>query len=430
MYHLPKQRSMRRRQLATAGLFLALVPVLAGAQSSQYQEPGTQAERSRENQEQLDRAIREARWSLGSVKLDPWVGLRDAAWIDQVSSAGGEGDFSVTAGVGLRAFVPLGRTTLTLWALPEYVWWRRLEDRRGTAGRFGAGWFAYLSRATVEATAESSESQLIVTPESRSRVPQRVATSRLLVAVQLYRSLEAFGQAEEQAFSHQTPADLQAGPAFESLDRTERDLRLGLRMRLGAHLRMGLGLESQEVDFDRHALVAIEPAASPFLDLRYEGARTFFESRWLRRRIEPSGFSGFPAIDENLGTVLASLNSSDQRRSIQLYGRRNLIYALLQGSSLSIEEIVGTGATWAFTQRLDGRVFYERGTLEDAGRLTDGPRSSQDLEAYGGDIGVKLPAKMSLAIVFTSRRLGAADGFTGPERQLGIRFNLGSLDWP
>src|SRR5688572_17126625 len=99
-------------------LLLLLSPVVAGAQFQPAPSPGTLPDGRISHETLIRGGVEESRWNFGGVRVDPWIGIREAGFVGNVfgryeSEEGAdveiEDDFRVIAGAGLRAYLPFGR---------------------------------------------------------------------------------------------------------------------------------------------------------------------------------------------------------------------------------------------------------------------------------------------------------------------------------
>ena len=156
---------------AVAASFLLVVPL--AAQFAQYTAPGGPADALESRREALEKAVDDARWKAGPLRLDPAFGLSDVAYVDSDRS-GDEADLTATATAGLRGYLPVGsRSTLVLFALPEYVWWQDRTEARRLNQRFGAGLFTYFNRLAVGIQASRLENVGYASNELARRVASR-----------------------------------------------------------------------------------------------------------------------------------------------------------------------------------------------------------------------------------------------------------------
>ncbi|MCM2270859.1 MAG: hypothetical protein NDJ75_12210, partial [Thermoanaerobaculia bacterium] len=185
---------MRRRVVG-----LVAAAMLAGSsssvlgQSGEYTPPGEGGVDPGVESENLTKAVDESIWTLGRVRIDPWIGVNEVAWVKPPNQ---DGDLTVSAGAGVRAFVPLGaRTTLSAQILPSYIWWLDREEDRRFGGTYGGGLFYFADRAKVSLTATSSDLDDYVTDEVDRRAAVDAVTYRLAVELPLGSRLGLFATA-------------------------------------------------------------------------------------------------------------------------------------------------------------------------------------------------------------------------------------------
>ena len=66
-------------------VFFAAAPLTA--QFTQFRAPGSQAERKSDVHEELREALADSRWQAGPLYIDPWIGIRELTWVDNVFAA-------------------------------------------------------------------------------------------------------------------------------------------------------------------------------------------------------------------------------------------------------------------------------------------------------------------------------------------------------
>ncbi len=226
------QRTARAASILHQILLLSVAALPAAAQFQQYTPPGQLSDHGPSQQVQLETALEEALWKAGAFRIQPWVGVKDAAYIDNVYATNTDAvsDFTATVGAGLRFFVPIGgKTIFSVHALPEYVWWADLADRRRLNGRYGAGLFGYYNRLEVQLSGSRNDRSAIVTPEVEQRINSRTDTAFLGLDLNLVRSLHLVAQ-----LSHTQYRDLEEGAdrplaSYQLNDRDEDVGRVGLK---------------------------------------------------------------------------------------------------------------------------------------------------------------------------------------------------------
>lgn len=399
-----------RRHLSPASVGLAVclfMPVAAFAQFAQYTPPGEVEGRPESRQERLEEAMEEARWRLGPVRVDPWLGLQDVGWADNLAGdrEGDESRFTATAGAGLRAYLPTGPKVF--WAahfLPEYAWVDGRDDLNDVNGRFGAGMFGFFNRLEVEATASRSERLGIVTSELLERLESRSDALSLAAEVRLTGGLYVFAAASETRIDHRLDRDAApAVPAFDLLDRRERVVRGGVKLRTRPGWAIGVGAERSEVDFDRSEADRSNSGTSPILVLELPGNKLFIGLDLAWRSLEPEGESRFVPYDGLTGDIGVLLGREGSRLQLGTYARRQLIYSLGGGSYFE-EDRFGLRAGTSLGRRLAVHLFGEVG--ENDHRAAD-PASGRadDVTAYGLQGSLGLVGSLQLTLNLTRQEV-------------------------
>ncbi|HYH46660.1 MAG TPA: hypothetical protein VEG34_13325 [Thermoanaerobaculia bacterium] len=448
----PSTRSLRSLIPSITALAL-LVAAPAAAQFSQYTAPGSLLQRSTSKKEQMDRALENARWHWGPFRLSPWIAIRDAAYVsDAFSGSSGEPggpsgaaeedpDFTITLGAGLQGYVPFGsKTFFTFDVLPQYVWWQEQEERRRLNGYYGAGLFAFFNRLNAEVTVRRAEEQGVLTPEFEQRIHSRQERIAGTVELEITPALFAFVSADAFELGALTEdIDDPRLPPFHQLDRQERVLRGGLEYRSGDRLRLGVGVERSEVEFDPgHAGNAgntgdigrdrSNTGTSPIVEAVYAGPRIQLEGGLAFRSLEPEPGSEFVPFDETTGRVQASWTPR-WRLSYSLYGTRGLDYSLDESYSHFTEDRLGLGISSRVGRTSSVNLFAETGAHDYViSGLASGPGSGlgepgalpreDDFTAYGTSIQLQLEDRVRLSLGVARTELES--NFPGVDRSLTV----------
>lgn len=420
-----------------AAVTLGSAAVPAAAQFPQYVSPGSLGQIKKTRKEQIAQDVAEARWRLGALRLQPWLALQDGAYVSNAfSGSGGQevSDFTVTLGAGLLAYLPVGSdVTLAAQALPEYVWWQDLEERRRFNQRYGVGVFAYFNRLALEVTASSAEQQGIVTSESEQYTSFRVDEVAATAEVRLVRSLSLFGGGSTHRFRYQLdqPEDPRTA-LFDVLDRDEEIFRGGLRARFRGGLTLGLGAEHSQVEFRDPTRDLSNSGTAPLLTLELERGRSYLSAEVAWRSLEPLGAgSRFPEHDIVTGDVQARLELAQQLQ-LQLYGLRSLTYSISSDFSFFETERLGLALQLGLGRRATVRPFVETGSNGYPTVSSTARRERQDdVQALGLDLNVVLPRGVTL--VLGALRTEYDSNLPGNDRSLtqvtaGLRF--GDVNWP
>ena len=412
----------------------------AHAQRPQWLPPGTIPETKETLEEDLEIAIEEARWKAGPVRIEPWIGLRNAAYIDNIfTSVEGEeeADFTLTAGAGLRFFLPIGDdTVLTMHALPEYVYWQDLEARRRLNGRYGAGLFGFYNRLSTELTATVKEEQRVVTPEFQqyTNIGEDQVSTKL--NLQLVRSLYVFAEGHYTEYQHLL--DEQGSDrdprvaALTGLDREEEAIRGGLQIKLGDNTALAAGVEHESIEFQQSGFDRSGSGTSPFVTMSYEGPVLEAELEVVDRELEPDGpTSIFVPFSDTTGHARVGL-SEERRVGVDIYGRRELIYALEQQWAWFIDQSVGAALRFSLGERSTLSFFGELGDHEyESFDPLLGDDRVDDVTSFGFQLSYKLSERLTLSLVGSETEYDSNLPLLDRKvSYLGFAVELGELGWP
>ena len=426
---------MRNRSRIVVVALVGWTALSAGrlvAQFDEYKTPGGPEGRPDSRKAALDRAVSSARWRLGALHLDPWIGIKNVEYVDNAFGTAGQatGDLTATAGAGLRAYLRAGRkVVVAAHVLPEYVWWRDLTDRRRLDGRYGLGVFAYGNRATLEVTATRDQEQRIASPEVLQQIHTRNDRGELALEVPLGGAFSVFGDASRLAVRNLAPSS-GADPReaeLAGLDRDETLLSGGLRWSLPRRWTLGAGVERSDVQFvDRGGpLDRSSTGTSPLVELRRDDPDLYVNLRVARRSLAPKGGSSFTpyhgaTVDGSVGL------RTDRRLSIWLYGSRDLVYSVTAGYSYIRDDRAGAALQWRLGWRTGLRVFGEAGRNGYTAAAAGIADRRDDVQSYGATLTFGLRGSANLVVhaardQFRSNLPGLDRGLTS----VGVGLTLG-----
>lgn len=356
----PAPRAGRRAPAAWPAVLAALLgAVAAGAQyaPSSTAIPGSGAATRPELEKQKD----DARWRFGRLLVEPWMGIRDVAYVDTERDVEGTevpADLTVTVGAGIEAYLPVGEDALWVaFVLPEYAWWQDLEERRRLNGRYGLGLFTDLGRASLGATVSLVDDARSFSRELEEPVnsSSRQADLGLDVPLAAGFSLAALGSLRDIEFDRDDML-----PPIAVISREEEVARALLRYEVRSGFTLGLGMQWSDLDFDEEASLRSNRDRGLVVEIAY----------------------GIPRFSLAADVVAHDLESD------------------LGPESLDWDRWAGTlRATWRALGRLDLEAIADR-------RLV---YSFQNAWAYFEDSGVELAARLSLG-TRASLRLSAGEG--------------------
>lgn len=383
-------------------LLLTLAAESGVAQFNEYKPPGTLGQRPENRQQALEEALDEARWRFGAVRLEPWIGLRDLSYVDNATvSAEGEqeSDLTATVGAGLRAYLPLSDDlTLALHALPEYVWWRDLDDRRQLNGRYGVGLFGFFTRSSLELTLSRLESQRFVTSEAEQLVNSRRdlaaldLETRIVGATGFYLTVS---NGEEQNL--QGEDDEPGLPPVDRLDRDEQLIGGGLRWRPREDLTIDVGVERSTIDFADPANDRSNEGTSPMIAVRLEGEGLSLEASIALRDLDRRGDSAFVPFREPTGNVSLNLRPGG-RLDYAFYADRTLAFSFNRDYSYFESNRFGAAVEAPLGWRTEVRGFVETGENDYTGVDALSPRRSDDFFGYGVSARMQLFGNTNLTL--------------------------------
>jgi|CXWL01.1.fsa_nt_gi hypothetical protein len=373
--------AIMRRAVAAVVLFAAL-PL--SAQFSQYTQPGSLAQDAPElNRETLETAVEGARWRFGPLRVQPWIGFRDAGWYKNPDGQDdGETDFSATGGAGARLYLPAGpKTFVALHALPEYVWWQKASERRRINGRYGVGVFAFFNRLTLNVTATRADARSPLAAELPREVNHRQDRLELATEVDLTHSLSLFADAAETEYSVVAGDDDPESRRLGGFDRTERVARGGLRLHLGSKWTLGVGAEQSETEFPAGVLDRSSRGTSPLFEVRFEGNRFGAAADVVERSLEARANADFVAVDETTGGLRVEWHSHRLRSS--LYARRELGLSLESRYPYFLGDLYGLGLNLDLGARSQLLFFFETGRNDYVTRGVEFAPRRDDLQSIG-----------------------------------------------
>ena len=375
-----------RRVAVQLGFLLAVVAARTPlwAQSVQYTPPGAFQESREDTQTILERNITEARWKAGRVLLDPWFGVRDAAYVDNVGNQG-VSDVTITLGAGVRGWLPVASEfTLAAHVLPEYVWWKDLSQRNRLNGRYGAGIFGNLGNTGIEATIERIDDAQFFSREFEDKVNTRTDQALLNLEFGVGRGLSVFAGGGLRSIEYENDPDQQI-PPLSVVDRDETGARGGVKFQLPRGFEIGIGAEYTQADFEPGSsdLSNSGPAAVVLFD--YVGPALFVKADFAYRSLKPDGGSTFVDYDGLLGRADIAYRAFG-RVEFQLFGGNDLVYSFTDTWAYFEDTSIGLGVRTGITEWFRFRLFIETGDNDYTAFAEDGPNRTDDYDAWGGNL--------------------------------------------
>jgi hypothetical protein len=390
------------RRVAAVLLALLSAPA-AWAQFMQYTPPGSLANPQVTAREQLEAALKDARWRLGRFSLAPWMALKDFGYVDNVygTETNKVSDYTATAGVGLNGFYqPTGKVIIAAGAMPEYVWWKDLASRRVWNGRYRAGVFAYFNRLTIEASGSRTREQQYVSSEFEQPVNLQTDLGKGSLEFRLFGRL-ALTAGVTSAQIRYRAADIpgSVGQQLLELDRNERELRGGLRYYIGEKASLGIGVEASRTEFVGPGANSSNEGTSPVVEFNAPGDRWSAQATVLFADLKPRGLSQFVALHKTLGSARISWNTG--RMTTSVYAARNLAYSFGTDVPYYLDDRTGVAFDRTIGWRSTLKVFYEVGRL-DYSAVATASDLSQDSKGWGAALGSELSRNVRMTVQVTN----------------------------
>jgi len=401
--------------VVVASVVVASVGVVpaALAQFRQYTPPADVGGSATSRQQQLEEQMAEARWRLGPIRLEPWLGIRNVQYVDNLFAAR-EGDpaedvsdLTASAGLGLTAYLPVGSKVIwTAQAAPEYVWWRDQDERNQLAGRLESGVFADFNRLRLEVLAGRQERQGRFTSEALQLGVLRQDRVEANLELRLAGGLWVFGGGSFTELEDQTGAERDPRVIdFRRLDREEEIRRAGLAYVFPNEVRIAVGLEDTETDLAAGARPLSSEGTSPILEIRAPGSRMDLQLDLARRDLDPVPGSRFAGFDETAGHLRIGWRPGWRFR-FRLHARNEPVLSLEDSYSHFTERRVGlTISAPFFEDRLRLTLYGEEGENEYRAIAPGVAARTDDAVAWGADLTLAVAGPFSFTTGFENLEL-------------------------
>jgi hypothetical protein len=415
-----------RAQAPSRAALVLLLLAVASPVVAQYRAAGTGLDLLPNRQEELTKAMQQARWNWGGLRVAPWIGVRNITYEERGTPDGPKGELTATAGAGLKGYLPLGAHGMfSLHALPEYTWWQKQSDRNTPVGHYGAGYFLWGNRVEGEATAQRVKEVTYLSSDLLIREPQRTDVVAVQAQVRIAGSIALFvrghlNQTRILANSGIEPID----PAA-LLDRDEDEVRVGVRYVLrGKRGYVGGGALQEHHDFIGAADVArSNEGSSWYSEISVTGNHFDVATDVTRRNLQATGGGTFPGYDGTNGAASITFHPGWRTR-YQAYGLKQLRYTAISFGTFAEEQRQGL----RFTSGVAGgsfQAFYETGKDRYFGTAV---RRDEDVTAYGTSVEFPLGRYLSTTIGARRTQYSAPGGVERDIREItgGLGLTFGS----
>jgi hypothetical protein len=401
---------MRLSTLVTAAVAVVAVGSPAGAQFVQYTPPGSLAIQAVPTKVALETAMKDAQWTLGTLRIAPWLGLQDFTYYNDVNpnEPGNQSDYSATIGAGLTLFQPFSpRFTLVAQALPEYVWWKNESGRRLWNGRYGVGVFGYFNRLTLEVNGDKVRQQGYVNDQVQVPVNVQGDKGKALLEVKIFERLSVYGSGEATRWRYRNQ-DLPGAESLSDLDRNETVAGGGLRYEFRPGFSIKAGVQHSKTDFVNSSYDRSNSGDGPTVGIEFKGAHLGLSGTWMRYSLKPTAGSQFTSFDG--GTGSGRLSWTVREGLVwSVYESRQLSYGYGSGNPYYLSRRTGLGLQLPLGWRGSALLFAEKGTNDYAGSITSAS-SNEDVKSYGVQASVRVGRLGALNLGFTRENYDTSDG--------------------
>lgn len=416
-----------RLELLLAGVIALGTATAARAQFTQYSPPGGVSEDEESMKDALTTLMEQARWNVGPVKVEPWVGLGRITYFKDLfpQREGNQSDLTISAGAGFTAFMPIGtRVLLAGHALPEYRWWKEYDKRNRWNGKFGVGAFSDFGRVRLDVRTFTAREPWYVGYDNEVPIDVRRQGARAESEVRLLSRLSLFASGEQINWRYSDDdLDDPTAPRLTTLDREERRVGGGILYKLGNRTTLMFGQERSETDFRVSTYNQSNRGTAPMIGLTFAGARVEASARFSEYNLKPKEGSRFSPFDGRTGRAKVDYRFSEVSR-LSFYGTRALSFRF-GGTDYFQFTRVGTAFHFPIGHRVRASVFGETGTHDF---LVAG-RSSEDVRVYGATASIKLRQRNALSMRWersSYRTEGIAQNRSSSRFHFGFDFGLGS----
>jgi hypothetical protein len=415
-----------------AGLLVVVGEAIAAAAGAQPTMDQVPAQRTITTKEAIDADLQNARILLGPMRVFPMVVIDQAGYDDNVfSRAEGEpkvGDYTFTAGAGGRILVPLGtKFYLRAMAVPQYIWYDKLVERRTWGGDYSGSFLALGNRLSLEADGSFSKGSVILNSETQTTVIESRADGVGKIEVALTRALSFVGSAEIERIRDSSEGQDPENPIeVQQFDRTDLGALAGLRLRLTSSLELNAGVQGTRSEFVLNPELRDNQTYAILGGLHFDRPRYFVNLAGGYRKGEAFNGSSFPRYNATVGSYYVSWSVWGPIE-LQGFGHRRPVYSRIEADQLYIETRNGGAVGLRIGPNVGIRAYAETGTNIYPFSVSEaGPRRTDDVTSYGAGLSVRLLGKMVVRVDATANELRPAAG--GVERKIlrvltGLSFN-------
>jgi hypothetical protein len=384
------------RSPAFALVLFAAGQLAAAARGQTTDNDDVPRERTVPRLEQVRGDIESARIRIGPLRIIPFFGLSGGYESNVLGTPDQEqDDWTATTTLGARWVIPFGsKIYLRGQALPQYVWYAELEQRRRLAGFGQASLLGVFNRVAVEAGGSVARGYNILSAEDPLRVLDDTRQGFANLEIEILRRFSVYVSGELQETRNQLEEDLVPGEAqnVKRLNREFSSARAGARYRFSPNLDLRVEVDQTQTDF----------VSDPSRDNESEGVtagltfnrpRLFLNLSGGYRDVRPGGMADFAAASAGTGSYYVSFQAA-RPVELEAYGHRTLGYGLRRGAPYYIETLNGGAVNLRIRNRFIVRGYGEYADVSYPVRLSgeeeDPAGRRESITTYGGGFGVRI----------------------------------------
>ncbi len=424
---------MRLRKLAVTAVSGFLIAASAAwAQFPQYINPGSLALTQPDEKATIEKAMGDALWRLGDVRVQPILGVRNIGYVSNISGKPGQrvDDYTATGVIGVKAYLPIGKKVILAGhALPEYAWWDQTTPLRTWQYRYGAGLFGYFNRLTMTAKFDAEDQQSYVSNELDSPANITHDRGQIDFGVRVSGPISVFfgGSQDKSSYDDNGLGEFFPAPV-DNLNRRETVLRGGVRYKRENGFEVGLGYERDKTDFTRSARDHSSSGGGPVLTIHHTGNRWSADVDASYRTLEEQDNAQFRRFKSISGNGRLGLKTGG-RTEVDVYGSKGLFYTLQAGTDYADEQRVGISGQILLGWRTDLRAYYEVGeaNYRSSFALLD-ERRKDDFTTSGIEAQFKLGESATVRLGYSHTKFDSnLDAFDRTLNNIQFSLNFGGI---
>jgi hypothetical protein len=346
---------VRRCTIALFSLSLA-APLVA-----QFADERVPRERTILLRDEVKREREEAR-KLGPLYITPQFGFSNLGYNNNVlATPEGEqiGDYTATAFAGARFLVPFGpKVFFRGLALPEYTWYRELDQLNRFGGEYRGTLLALFNRLSLQVEGGPQKHVRPLTTELERPVTSRTNSGLARVELDLFPRLGLFASAAQRTERYGSPEE-----TFENADLLDRDddaFRVGMRYHLRSFFDISAAVDRTRSDYKNDPRRDNETDAV-LMTLYYDRPRTFVNATIGHREGKARNGGEFPGYSSVMGSYFIS-HELGAPITLEFFGDRTPANSLFLENPYYIQTRNGLGVSFGLGYRTRLRTFGELGS--------------------------------------------------------------------